>query len=62
MKKLTKSREDYLEAILKVREEKGHCMAADISSQLGFSKPIMFVVAKKLKEMDILSAPSMKSV
>lgn len=62
MKKLTKSREDYLEAILMVREEKGYCMAADISSQLGFSKPIMFVVAKKLKEMDILSAPSMKSV
>ena len=62
MKKLTKSREDYLEAILMVREEKGHCMAADISSQLEFSKPIMLVVAKKLKEMDILSAPSMKSV
>lgn len=55
MKKLTKSREDYFEAVRMIREEKGHCMSVDTSSQLGFSKPSVFVAVKSWKEMDVFS-------
>ena len=34
----TKSSEDYLEAILVIRRERGHCRNIDIAERLGFSK------------------------
>ena len=34
----TKSSEDYLEAILVIRGERGHCRNIDIAERLGFSK------------------------
>ena len=34
----TKSSEDYVEAILVIRRERGHCRNIDIAERLGFSK------------------------
>ena len=34
----TKSSEDYVEAILVIRRECGHCRNIDIAERLGFSK------------------------
>ena len=47
--KQTRSVEDYLEAILMIREEKGSCRAIDIAQRLGFSKPSVSVALRNLE-------------
>lgn len=49
MERVTKSREDYLEAILMIREEKGYCFSVDIARRLSFSKPSVSVAIKNLE-------------
>ncbi len=44
------SAEDYLEAILKIKEEKGSVRSIDIASELGFSKPSVSIAMKRLRE------------
>ena len=44
------SAEDYLEAILVVRERRGTVRSIDIANELGFSKPSVSVAMKKLRE------------
>ena len=44
------SAEDYLEAILKIREKKGMVRSIDIVNELGFSKPSISVAMKRLRE------------
>ncbi len=44
------SAEDYLEAILKIREQKGNVRSIDIASELGFSKPSVSIAMKRLRE------------
>ena len=39
------SAEDYLEAILKIREQKGNVRSIDIASELGFSKPSVSIAS-----------------
>lgn len=44
-----KSSEDYLEAILMIRQEKGGCRSIDVVEKLGFSKPSVSIAMKKLE-------------
>lgn len=44
------SAEDYLEAILKLREERGNVRSIDVVGELHFSKPSVSVAMKKLRE------------
>ena len=44
------SAEDYLEAILKIREKKGMVRSIDVVNELGFSKPSISVAMKRLRE------------
>ena len=47
---LHESGEDYLEAILKLREERGQVRSIDVAGELGVTKPSVSVAMKKLRE------------
>ncbi len=49
------SAENYLEAILIVRERKGLVRSIDVVNQLGFSKPSVSVAMKRLRENGYIS-------
>ena len=51
---LGKSSEDYLEAMLMLKEERGYVRSVDIAEQLGVSKPSVSIAVKKLKEYGYL--------
>ena len=53
--KLLESAENYLEAILMVRQEKGVVRAIDIVNKLGFSKPSVSVAMKNLETNDFIA-------
>ena len=42
--------EDYLEAILMIKERKGYVRSIDVASQLGVTKPSVTYATKRLKE------------
>ena len=44
------SAEDYLEAVLRLRERRGTVRSIDIANELHFSKPSVSVAMKKLRE------------
>lgn len=44
------SAENYLEAILQIKEQRGVVRSIDIATELGFSKPSVSVAMKKLRE------------
>ena len=48
--KIYESAEDYLEAILKIKNQAGNVRSIDIVHELGFSKPSVSVAMKKLRE------------
>ena len=50
---LHESGEDYLEAILKLREEKGQVRSIDVAGELGVTKPSVSVAMKKLRKAGI---------
>ncbi|MBE6046332.1 MAG: metal-dependent transcriptional regulator [Clostridiales bacterium] len=52
--KVLESAENYLEAILMIREEKGMVRAIDIVNHLGFSKPSVSVAMKHLETDDLI--------
>lgn len=49
------SSEDYLEAILIIREKQGYVRSVDISQQLKVSKPSVSYATKRLKNAKLLS-------
>ena len=53
--KVLESAENYLEAILMIREEKGSVRAIDVVNQLGFSKPSVSVAMKNLETNDFIT-------
>ena len=53
--KLLESAENYLEAILMVRKQKGSVRAIDIVNYLGFSKPSVSVAMKQLETNDYIT-------
>lgn len=52
---IRKSAEDYLEAMLMLREEHGRIRSVDISQKLGVTKPSVSYATKRLKEMDCIT-------
>lgn len=52
--KRNESKEDYLEAILKISMEKNSCKSIDVARLLNFSKPSVSVAMKKLKEEELI--------
>ncbi len=44
------SAEDYLEAVLKIRENRGTVRSIDIVHELGFSKPSVSIAMRNLRE------------
>lgn len=49
-----KSAEDYLEAILTLKQKNGYVRSIDIVNLLGFSKPSVSVAMKKLRESNAI--------
>ncbi|MGI6211756.1 MAG: metal-dependent transcriptional regulator [Anaerovoracaceae bacterium] len=45
-----KTTEDYLEAILIIREKQGYVRSVDVADQLGVTKPSVTYTVKRLKE------------
>lgn len=45
-----KSAEDYLEAMLMLKEERGYVRSIDVAEKLGVSKPSVSYATKRLKE------------
>lgn len=48
--KIQKSAEDYLEAMLMLREERGYVRSIDIAEQMGVTKPSVSYATKRLRE------------
>ena len=48
--KIQKSAEDYLEAMLMMREKHGYVRSIDVAAQLGVTKPSVSCAAKRLRE------------
>lgn len=46
--KMYQSTEDYLEAILMIKQEKGHCRSVDIAKRLDFKKSSVSIAITKL--------------
>ena len=55
MLNIHESSEDYLEAILMIREEKGNVHSIDIANLKGFSKASVSIAMKKLRENGYIS-------
>ncbi len=47
---LGKSKEDYLEAILKLINKNGACRSTDIAQEMGFSRPSVSVAVRNLEQ------------
>lgn len=47
---IKESAENYLEAILMIKNEKGHVRSIDIANELGFTKPSVSVAMKHFRE------------
>lgn len=53
--KIMRSSEDYLEAMLMLKEEKGYIRSVDIADKLGVTKPSVSYAVKKLRENGYLT-------
>ena len=52
---LHESGEDYLEAILVIRNRNGNCRSIDIAHELSFSKPSVSVAMKNLRQKNLIT-------
>ncbi len=53
--KIQKSAEDYLEAMLMMREQHGYIRSIDIANELGVTKPSVSYAVKRLRENGYLT-------
>ncbi len=60
--KIQESAENYLEAILMVKEEKGEVRSIDIVNKLNFSKPSVSVAMKQLEANGYIERDSMGNI
>ena len=49
-----RSSEDYLEAILMIRNKTGSCRSIDVAMQMGFSKPSVSIAMAKLESAGLV--------
>lgn len=52
---IRESAEDYLEAILVLKEQNGNVRAIDIAHHLGFSRPSVSIAMKNLRESGLIA-------
>lgn len=52
---IRKSAEDYLEAMLMLKEERGYIRSIDVAEKLGVTKPSVSYVSKRLRENGYIS-------
>ncbi|MGL5439549.1 MAG: metal-dependent transcriptional regulator [Filifactoraceae bacterium] len=55
---MKESMENYLEAILMLKEEIGNVRSIDIVNKMGFSKPSISVAVKKMRENNYITVDS----
>ena len=55
---IKESAENYLEAILMIKEEKGHVRSIDVANRLGFTKPSVSVAMKNFREEGYITSDS----
>ena len=60
--KISETREDYLEKILMIKEEKGYVKSVDIASRLEVSKPTVSVALKKLEKDGYITMGDNKNI
>ena len=53
--RIKESAENYLEAILMIKKEKGNVRSIDVANELGFSKPSVSVAMKNFREDGYIS-------
>ncbi len=53
--KIKESAENYLEAILMIKKEKGYVRSIDVANELGFSKPSVSVAMKHFREEEYIT-------
>lgn len=53
--KKNQSLEDYLEAILIIRDRQGYARSIDVANELGVTKPSVSVAMKKLKDEEYIT-------
>ena len=53
--KIEKTAEDYLEAMLMVRERYGFIRSIDVAAQLGVTKPSVTYTTKRLRENGLIT-------
>ena len=56
--KIKESAENYLEAILMIKKEKGYVRSIDIATELGFTKPSVSVAMKHFREEEYITTDS----
>ena len=56
------ARDDYLEAILMITQEKGHCRSIHIAETLDVTKPSVSVAVGKLIEAGLITMDSDKMI
>ena len=55
---IKESAENYLEAILMIKRQKGHVRSVDIANQLNFTKPSVSVAMKSFREEGYITMDS----
>ena len=60
--KIKESAENYLEAILMIKREKGNVRSIDVANELGFSKPSVSVAMKNFREEGYITIDSDGSI
>ena len=55
---IKESAENYLEAILMIKAEKGHVRSIDVANRLGFTKPSVSVAMKNFREEGYITSDS----
>ena len=56
--KIQQSSEDYLEAMLMLKERRGYVRSVDVATQLGVTKPSVSYATKRLRENGYISMDS----
>lgn len=56
--KIKESAENYLEAILMIKNKKGYVRSIDIANELGFTKPSVSVAMKSFREEGYITVDS----
>ncbi|MBQ6992297.1 MAG: metal-dependent transcriptional regulator [Clostridia bacterium] len=62
MKELSKSIEDYIEAIYMIEQEKGEIKSVDIAAKLGVSKPAVNKAMNELNKLNLIEKSNYSNI